>query len=137
MIKEELTIGDWIDVAHQHSNMYGDYDLEFIPEKLTLEHFKFWAENKWDNNDFNEFLEPIPLTPEILVKNGFKQTSKHEYSVKDSNYNYLQVNYYDPGIEIGNAFDEEGELQAFADIQFVHELQHALRLCGIKKEIIL
>lgn len=139
MKKEELSIGDWVYVAHQHSNIDGDYDLEFIPEKLTLEHFKFWAENDWDNNDFDESLKPILLTPEILEKNGFMLTlltdRGNEYYVEDDNYNYLRVFYCDTWFEIGNSFDEEGELQAFADIQFVHELQHALRLCKIEKEI--
>ena len=135
MKKEELTIGNYVNVAHQHSNIGGDYDLEFVPEKLTLEHFKFWAENDWNDTDFNEFLKPIPLTPEILKKNGFKQTSKREYIVVDRNYNYLLVDYYDPWFAIGNASDEEGEWQAFADIRFVHELQNALKLLGINIEI--
>ena len=80
-------------------------------------------------------IEPIPLTPEILKKNGFKQTSKREYIVVDRNYNYLLVDYYDPWFAIGNASDEEGEWQAFADIRFVHELQNALKLLGINIEI--
>lgn len=84
----------------------------------------------------SEYIEPIPLTEEILEQNGFVRHDKHKYSVTGSNYKYLKVRCYaDTYFEIGNAVDEEGELQAFADIQYVHELQHALKLCGIEKEI--
>ena len=73
---------------------------------------------------------PIPLTPEILEANGFE---------------LLRDTWY---------FNQEGKpiLIRFADdyiviiingdkvpmkLRYVHELQHALRLCGIKKEIII
>lgn len=74
---------------------------------------------------------PIPLTPEILEKNGFElQRDKSELGTLDT---------YWLGSELG-AFRihrlNNGDYQfGLAKIRNVHELQHALRLCGIDKEI--
>ena len=79
---------------------------------------------------FNEDLRPIPLTGEILEKNGFKLD-------KEDGWWWLTP-------KIGITFWEEGffELdienkQSSVDIHinYLHQLQHALRLCGIEKEI--
>lgn len=54
-------------------------------------------------------IKPIPLTPEILEKNGFRN-------------GYIRI-FYDPYTRIE------------MEMQYVHDLQHFLRLCGIEKEI--
>lgn len=74
---------------------------------------------------------PIPLTPEILEKNGFKKA------------NYIEVvgglDTYYLGEEIGSfrihRLQEDYYQFGLAKIKYVHQLQHALRLCGIDKEI--
>lgn len=129
MKANELMIGDW--VVYQGDTEYTNpikiEGMDIATDMLITS----------DREDVGlNGVEPIPLTEEILEQNGFVRHDKHEYSVTGSNYNYLKVRCYaDTYFEIGNAFDEEGELQAFADIQHVHELQHALKLCGIDKEI--
>ena len=88
-------------------------------------------------------VNPIPLTPEILVKNGF--LIKHPESEKRT---YLKdragqiVVHKNRGLLFfnisGNPWKFGWFHPAFAGhIRFVHELQHALRLCGIEKEIVL
>lgn len=88
-----------------------------------------------------DYLEPIPLTPEILEKNGFECVGKRKY--------YLIPG--DPSLAIqrkpilgahGNTFFighfiEKTIFQGFIELTYVHDLQHALRLCGIEKEIVL
>jgi len=94
-------------------------------------------------------LEPIPLTAEILEKNGFKtehgfycdvfsleeseRGSRIVFFPKDGNYTKGGYNYIhaEIGTEYGCTSIDE------LPIKYVHELQHALRLCGIEKEIIL
>ena len=82
-----------------------------------------------------ELLDPIPLTPEILEKNGFK---KSEY---DENMYYWSFSItsacisYDKETGIVRIFKTLGNLVFAYLISYVHELQHALRLCEIKKEI--
>lgn len=130
MKKEELTIGNYVYVAHQHSNMGGDYDLEFIPEKLTLEHFKFWAENDWNNTDFDEFLKPIPLTPEILENNGFEYINDEYGCWLMSKIELRERVPHNCLFEVEIRISEKTIF-----LHYVHELQHILRLCMIEKEI--
>lgn len=78
-----------------------------------------------------ENIEPIPLTQKILGQNGFElQRDKSELGTLDT---------YWLGSELG-AFRihrlNNGDYQfGLAKIKYVHQLQHALRLCGIDKEI--
>ena len=83
-----------------------------------------------------KLLQPIPLTPEILEKNGFK---------KEGRYFIIEDDYYDVSIrEITDSIwrvkycnTEFSAFDCILHIAFIHELQHALRLCGIEKEIVL
>lgn len=93
----------------------------------------------WNKTVTPPYLEPIPLTPEILEKNGFEVTrnmsssrNKDVWSLRVSqnkafyiieHHNKKQFPYF--WIEIGSN----------SDIKYVHQLQHALRLCEIDKEI--
>lgn len=74
-------------------------------------------------------ITPIPLTAEILEKNGFE-----ECRIKEIEYFGWRLNE-DFSLEL-NAVDTLTWNDDVA-IHYVHQLQHALRLCGIDKEIIL
>ena len=82
-------------------------------------------------------LSPIPLTPEILEKNGFvnvenTQTSTIIYSFRDS---LFRIGVFDFNHITMDSYYTDSSCDIF--ISSIHELQHALRLCGIVKEIIL
>lgn len=90
-------------------------------------------------------LSPIPLTPEILEKNGFQKKFNYQWKYCDNGCKIV--------ISIAPQIEIEGEILgeppvnimlegALFDIDitsdcYVHTLQHALRLCGIEKEIVL
>lgn len=83
---------------------------------------------------FARDLVPIPLTPEILEKNGFVLIEKEKgaYGVNIAPY------YTRDDVPFEVFCDGEPFAIWFKDpvnIEFVHQLQHALRLCGIDKEI--
>lgn len=98
----------------------------------------------------------IPLTPEILEKNGFKRLDKGdeiciigEYVWGDKgkrNFTAVRITCY-KGLSSGvnmltkietDCSHESGiNMVHSCDIECVHELQHSLRLCGIDKEIML
>ena len=85
--------------------------------------------------DFN--IKGIPLTPEILEKNGFvkvenTQTSTIIYSFRDT---LFRIGVFDFNHVTIDSYYTDSSCDVF--ISSVHELQHALRLCGINKEIIL
>ena len=72
-------------------------------------------------------IEPIPLTPEILEKIGFKNKGTLWY-LEEDNFE-LEHNNNDSFIWI------VGDVYIVALIKYVHELQQALRLSKIEKEI--
>ena len=68
-------------------------------------------------------IRPIPITPEILEKNGWKETAYwHEY--KDGE-NIIQCRLPDMRGVIN-----EIEINHFK-CEYVHQYQHLLRLCGL------
>ena len=88
-----------------------------------------------DYNDLYDYdeIEPIPLTPEILEKNGFvlKEEEVGAYGVNIAPYytrNDVPFEVFCDGEPFAIWFKDP------VNIAFVHQLQHALRLCGIKKE---
>ena len=93
---------------------------------------------------------PIPFTSEILEKNSFEKVLDEDGTECYRYYNsagdgYIKITLYDGGdgdwsIEIIN-YDKfnDNEIVYKNDFIFlkVHQFQHALKLCGIDREIIL
>lgn len=80
-------------------------------------------------------IEPIPITPEILEKNGFvKNEGYDEWNIGTWRTPYLLgVSLERPSITV--KWNGSG---IFIDrAEYIHELQHALRLAGVDKEITL
>lgn len=81
-----------------------------------------------------------PLTPEILERSGFSldefgEWYEHEVSVKERNY-WINVAFRNDGVAVYDLdILTSGRSSICIHKDYVHELQHALRLCGIKKEI--
>lgn len=72
---------------------------------------------------------PIPLTPEILEKNGFIRLDEtgyeYVYSRCDVTFSVCKRKFTCPYIRFAGYY--------FCYINYVHELQHALRICGLKE----
>ena len=123
MKANELMIGDWV---------YSSFTLSKLPCKVT--YLKLHESGYGSVETTNVIgvkdiasLSPIPLTPEILEKNGFVKESRECHSKT------LQYCVLIDGLWI----DVSGENYFEGKLEFVHQLQHALRLCGIEKEIVL
>jgi hypothetical protein len=80
---------------------------------------------------FSGQFEPIPLTPEILEKNGLTNDYHGSYFEEDEHIS-LEISSSEYGIYWTINFHEYNILK----LEYVHELQHALKLCGINKEIV-
>lgn len=129
----ELMIGDWI--YDNYHKAYGRVN--------TLTRALLWVGEEDDDWQLNyDEIEPIPITAEILERNGFEE--EHGYNevvymdYGDDNYsicihlkerNYTNGAYTFANIDSGYICIEE------LPINYVHELQHTLRLCSIDKEI--
>lgn len=131
MIKNVMT-GDWV---------------QFLAEgKLTQmrvvgieDNERFIQTEETDTYYNKEIYEPIPLTPEIMEKNGFKFNEKESESL--SKMSKTKVLAYDfPSILGARFFIEyhvEGKTAYLTDhcyipIKYVHEFQHLLRLAERK-----
>lgn len=123
MKAEELMIGDWV-AFRGRPLRYTAQDIATMAE----------CEEKGIATDTT----PIPITPEILQKSGFgfierdeKLThfylgkghicSNMDIHIGTNNYRFWVNNY------MSNIFG----------LYFVHELQHAFRILGIEKEVVL
>lgn len=140
MKTNELMIGDWVCTEHDSTPRQIDWIR-------TGEVGLFW--NKVATPPY---LVPIPLTLEILKKNGFDINGISEYMQpveerdwSDDTYVWSRQETPDERMEVSVYMDDPYNF--FAEIicqychvdgihiKYVHELQHALRLCGIEKDI--
>lgn len=122
---KSLMIGDWVVNTEFEKNEIDKIET-LEPRRVWLEHGKTYVPV--------EYIEPIPLTTEILEKNGFVKDEK------DDNMYYWNWSVIDDCM----SYDKETSkvrifyvsgLTFVKILQYVHELQNALRLCEIKKEI--
>ncbi|MBQ0073991.1 MAG: hypothetical protein KBT34_07330 [Prevotella sp.] len=68
------------------------------------------------------YYEPIPLTEEILKKNGFGKNFSERYT--------KGIVPFEVNIHGNNKYITLGG-KHFCNCDYVHDLQHALRLCGL------
>ena len=138
MKAEELMIDDWLCYEGEHNVQVKGIDL---PPNGNSAYISFGAEF-YPCDSFS----PIPLTTKILEKNGFKRDPIWHYCDKDlDDYSIsVQLGYanrieYVKIAEKGkdNVIPSERTKLYLTHIKYVHDLQHALRLCGITSEIII
>lgn len=73
-------------------------------------------------------LDPIPITPEILEKNGFEDMGFYS-EFKDGDWRVM--------CDAKNvAILHREHCNIDTPVEYVHDLQHALKLCRIDKEIV-
>ena len=136
-------IGDWV---HNTHNDQPEQVYEIGSGLVML-----------DYNDLYEYdeIEPIPLTVEILKSNGFDLNGISEDLVpaEDRDFSddtyvwqagkfeddtvvrvcvYFDYRYNDCIVELETPNITTDSIR----LKHVHQLQHALRLCGIEKEIV-
>jgi len=90
-------------------------------------------------------VKPMPLTEDILRKNGFEKCGNHSWHdeilrqiyvrivclpEKDRNLHSSIWRFDFPCVVSAGADD------VFFRCDYVHELQHVLKLCGIEKEVV-
>jgi hypothetical protein len=142
MEAKEIQIGDLLYYKGQFNAF--PFKVESITKKMVGYH----AEPNEHRINYLRLSEckPIHLTPEILEKNGFV-ANKHVYP-----YPYYEYTNEEDKLKIGFTFPQ-GERTSYKESWvyidservfvehlpciFAHQLQQALRLCGIEKEIVL
>ena len=133
MKKEELMIGDWVYNAHNRQN---EQVAEIGSGLVMLEY-----------NDLYEYdeIEPIPMTSELLEKKGFKRVPQpgcvnpyhwmlEKYEEETEGLLYRIKAYKTPFRGMYVSIDNHADCETInfgKQIEHVHELQHAFRLCNI------
>lgn len=137
MKANELMIGDWVRINNVPMQIQSidsiDDEIYAGDELYCLVEDRVHSEDK---------IEPIPLTAEILEKNGFirQQFNHFRYENEDNDlvmaFYPKEINYTGGGYDYIDIYKGRMTLREIP-ISYVHELQHALKLCGIDKEIVL
>lgn len=137
----DLSVGDWVQVLLCKCD-YDEPDT-FKAKVLTVVNNSVGV--GYDNSGivmsaFVEDLQPIPITAEILKKNGLvrhKRDSDNPELIVLSNHFIMARTWTDVDWWRVLIYDEELPSRELFNgrIYSVHQLQHALRLAGIDKEI--
>lgn len=121
----DLMIGDWIDTG------YHDYNKV---QEIARDDMQWYISFACSATLFRAYeFGPVPLTPEILEKNGFCFVKSSD---RDTVWNGWWIY---KGLELGTCcLDREGNWPCCINItdsnikcEYVHQLQHALRLCAL------
>ena len=121
---EELMVGDWV-----HNDLGETQQVVELREDGAMLYY----------NDIYPYddIQPIPLTPEILEKNGFVKSERFEvWKIISDKYELRITPWRFAVIFLDEDGSDKEEFSAPLP-KYVHELQHALRLYGIEKEIII
>jgi len=155
MKPNELMIGDWVtfkDCQHENPILIKIIAIGFQADEENDCLVQIDGDKACDIIAIDDEIVGIPLTAEILEKNGWEKDDDGFYEPimelnevsKDRNGESIWLEW---GIK-GHILDVEKEIEnrnngslsisrAIIKCEFVHELQHALKLCGIEKEIVL
>ena len=132
MKAKDLMIGDWVRIM-QPKDFHGNERRLQVTEISEADDSicYFSGDAGGELTISTRHLEPIPLTREILEMNGFER-SEVFVEWKYENDDVYMIYKPFPYLKI----QTEESTVAFP-CKYIHELQHALRLCGIEKEITL
>ena len=129
---EEIQIGDWVqNPLGWRAQVFGIRRIQAITDE-----FEWRVKIGLNDDTFTDLslgeIEPITLTAEILEKNGFRHGCYvGGYYSPDCPFRVFTKTEGTCGFT--TLFDDEIHFSCI----FVHQLQHALSLCGIEKEITL
>lgn len=130
-----VMINDWVSFDK-------DYNPQYVRVTGISENGEFIQTEETDAYCSKNVYKPIPLTPEILEKNGFKLNKEESETLSDEIFKRKILAYDFPEI-LGNRFFIEYETQekvayltdhCYIPIRYVHEFQQLLRLMSTKTE---
>jgi hypothetical protein len=126
-MQKDLMIGDKLKTV---------FSQKIVKVKEIKQNCIYTEDNGYEYNE----IEPISITPEILEKYGFVLKSDgwlwcKEEGIEEQNYIFIQFRKGCDDVRLVELNFVNKVLAKYEQIHYFHELQHALRLCGIEKEI--
>lgn len=134
----DLKIGDWVNSTDEAFPVV----VQAIHNQDDVEVFDGIDNDSWRMKSILD-IEPIPISGEILEQNGWKYFGKDNKKLDFHNMEHWLLDKCeawrldDNTILNFRIISNDHHTQYVGKIQYVHELQHALRLCGIEKDIAL
>lgn len=127
MKANELMIGDWVLINGTPMQIQAINDID--GEIMAGDELYCLIEDRVHSEDK---IETIPLTKEILEKNGFTKSNVFvEWKYEEEGIYILWKPF--PFLKI----ETENVQLNLSGCEYVHELQHSFKDCGIEKEIVL
>ena len=124
--------GDWVLIKRTPSCEYPYKICSINNYSILGEEYADWIEVEAGEEINLEEIKPIPLTAEILEKNGFTKSNIFvEWKYEEEGIYILWKPF--PFLKI----ETENVQLNLSGCEYVHELQHAFKDCGIEKEIVL
>ena len=114
-----LMVGDWV----RFRNDYPQKELQGKIAKVRGINGRVdvrTLDGEYRNSEHPNWLEPIPITPEILADNGFEYYSEDAWVLSWA-HDFILV------CEVGGV-----RYNSRIKVCHVHQLQHLLLLCGIE-----
>jgi len=140
MKAKDLMIGDWVYGLYPDGSRYNSpFRISAVDTYPSNKSPRIVTEGGYGFQE--EHLAPIPLTPEIFKKNGWKIWYGDEkkkcsmYATWMADTSIMFEYYFHEGILREYWVSDEAFATFPAGMNYLHQLQHALRLCGIEKEI--
>lgn len=130
METENLMIGDWVLRKGKPIQVYNVFNG-------SINETYYSCSNEVADYIPESEIKPILLTPEILEKNGYKY---QDWWYEQEGYPDITNIFSDDMYEVGKHTyygNGQPEFNSIIKIRYVHELQHALKLCNIEKEILI
>lgn len=139
----DLMIGDWVYGTRIKTNV----KVVAMDSERQLQDIIGSVRVLSDDNSFGtwaQYLEPIPLSAEILEKNGFEKFGENAYLFRRCGGDgeikirliYLTCGQWELyAMDYNKHSDTRISFSNEQSFLKVHELQHALKLCGIEKQI--
>ena len=131
----DLSVGDWV-INHRGYPT----KVQVITSDGNLLCGELDAKSEHCTHLWVQDIKPIPITAEVLEKNGFELFSRDiKYITYCINESQISVSYVKDTKEwmvfLGASGSVKKKFVEVSCVKYIHELQHALRLCGIEKEI--
>lgn len=122
----DLSVGDWVMCNEDKYRVMGITMFHELDLLKSSESFRTSIDN----------IEPIPITAEILEKNGFEKYSEREWECNDDSpyHTFIHIDTPDETMWF-ISFPTIFNLTWDHPIYNIHQLQHLIRLAGVDKEI--
>lgn len=144
MKANELMVGDWISYIEDGKPYFARVSEVYKSSVFTED--GYFEGREVEENE----IIPVPITPRILEKNDIHETHTNQWVWERKPHTNTDIMYQadvicfdkefprmeNGGLHIGgfvHVASEHG--MVYGECEYVHELQHALKLCRIEKEI--